>query len=93
MAHHILMLEQVYHRHEDFEVIHWHIDYLHFPISRRADRVSFHRPALPAFLQAVTLENLVVGRTSFDLTLRRHGDDVVLHVNRRRGNAEILMSK
>jgi glycosyltransferase involved in cell wall biosynthesis len=35
LAHHILMLEQVYQRAEDFDIIHFHIDYLHFPLSRR----------------------------------------------------------
>ena len=35
MAHHILMLEQVYHQFNTFDIIHFHIDYLHFPVSRR----------------------------------------------------------
>jgi glycosyltransferase involved in cell wall biosynthesis len=32
---HTLLLEQVFQRQEEFDVIHFHIDYLHFPISRR----------------------------------------------------------
>jgi len=32
---HTLLLEQVFQRYESFDVIHFHIDYLHFPISRR----------------------------------------------------------
>src|SRR5438128_3525433 len=36
MAHHILMLEQVFQRAHEFDVAHFHIDYLHFPLSRRA---------------------------------------------------------
>jgi glycosyltransferase involved in cell wall biosynthesis len=36
MAHHILMMEQVFQRPHEFDVIHFHIDYLHFPLSRRA---------------------------------------------------------
>lgn len=35
MAHHILMLEQVFQRASEFDVVHYHVDYLHFPLSRR----------------------------------------------------------
>jgi glycosyltransferase involved in cell wall biosynthesis len=35
LAHHILMLEKVYEQAEEFDLIHFHIDYLHFPLSRR----------------------------------------------------------
>jgi glycosyltransferase involved in cell wall biosynthesis len=35
LAHHILMLEQVAKRGGDFDVLHFHLDYMHFPISRR----------------------------------------------------------
>ncbi|MGE5446497.1 MAG: glycosyltransferase family 4 protein [Ignavibacteriales bacterium] len=35
MAHHILMLEQVFRGAAQFDIIHFHIDYLHFPLSRR----------------------------------------------------------
>jgi glycosyltransferase involved in cell wall biosynthesis len=34
-AHHIRMLEEVYRRAHQFDIIHFHIDYLHFPASRR----------------------------------------------------------
>lgn len=34
---HTLLLEQVFQRHEEFDVIHFHIDYLHFPMSRRLE--------------------------------------------------------
>ncbi len=37
LAHHILMLETVARRAEEFDVIHYHVDYLHFPLSRRLD--------------------------------------------------------
>ena len=36
LAHHILMLERVLQQADDFDVLHFHIDYLHFPLSRRA---------------------------------------------------------
>lgn len=34
LAHHILMLEQVFSEKDNFDIIHFHIDYLHFPMSR-----------------------------------------------------------
>ena len=36
VAHHILMLEKVMGQAEEFDLIHFHVDYLHFPLSRRA---------------------------------------------------------
>ncbi len=35
LACHLLMLEEVYRRAPEFDVIHFHVDYLHFPLSRR----------------------------------------------------------
>src|ERR1700737_4626293 len=35
VAHHVLMIERVYRRAKEFDLIHFHIDYLHFPVSRR----------------------------------------------------------
>jgi len=35
LAYHFLQLEQVFHLANSFDVIHFHIDYLHFPLSRR----------------------------------------------------------
>ncbi|HEX7236816.1 MAG TPA: glycosyltransferase family 4 protein [Gammaproteobacteria bacterium] len=35
IAHHVLMLERVVQRAASFDVIHYHVDYLHFPYSRR----------------------------------------------------------
>jgi glycosyltransferase involved in cell wall biosynthesis len=45
LAHHVLMLEQVFKHRDEFDVIHFHIDYLHFPWSRRqrvADLTTLH---------------------------------------------------
>jgi glycosyltransferase involved in cell wall biosynthesis len=36
LAHHVLMLECVGRRADAFDILHFHIDYLHFPLSRRA---------------------------------------------------------
>jgi glycosyltransferase involved in cell wall biosynthesis len=35
LAHQILMLEHVFQRAAEFDIIHFHVDYLHFPLSRR----------------------------------------------------------
>jgi glycosyltransferase involved in cell wall biosynthesis len=35
MAHHFVMLESVFQRASEFDIIHFHVDYLHFPLSRR----------------------------------------------------------
>jgi glycosyltransferase involved in cell wall biosynthesis len=36
MAHHVLMLEKIFQRASEFDVLHFHVDYLHYPLSRRA---------------------------------------------------------
>lgn len=38
LAHHLLMLEMVAQRAWEFDLIHYHVDYLHFPLSRRLSR-------------------------------------------------------
>src|SRR5436190_18667262 len=35
MAHHILLLERVFQEVSHFDVVHFHCDYLHYPLSRR----------------------------------------------------------
>jgi glycosyltransferase involved in cell wall biosynthesis len=35
LAHHIVMLEEVFSQKDNFDIVHFHIDYLHFPLSRR----------------------------------------------------------
>ena len=37
LAHHIVLLEEVFQRAPEFDILHFHIDYLHFPLSRRTD--------------------------------------------------------
>lgn len=37
LAHHILMLESLRKRRAEFDVVHFHIDYLHFPLVRECD--------------------------------------------------------
>src|SRR5215211_7118945 len=35
MVHHLVMVEEVVRRRREFDLVHFHIDYLHFPFSRR----------------------------------------------------------
>ena len=37
LAPHFVMMEDVFRRAGDFDLIHFHIDYLHFPLSRRLE--------------------------------------------------------
>ncbi len=37
LAPHMLMTEQVFSHAAQFDLIHWHIDYIHFPLARRSD--------------------------------------------------------
>jgi glycosyltransferase involved in cell wall biosynthesis len=39
LAHHFVMLEEVLERADQFDIIHFHIDYLHFPLSKLSDLV------------------------------------------------------
>lgn len=49
------------------------------------NEILLRKPRLPSFLQEVTLRNLRLGRSTVDLLLRRHGDDVSLQVLRNEG--------
>jgi glycosyltransferase involved in cell wall biosynthesis len=35
MTHHLVMLEQVFRCSDQFDIIHFHVDYMHYPLSRR----------------------------------------------------------
>jgi glycosyltransferase involved in cell wall biosynthesis len=35
LAHHVVMVEAVFRERANFDLVHFHIDYLHFPVSRR----------------------------------------------------------
>ena len=56
IAPHILMLEQVFQRAAAFDLIHFHIDYLHYPFSRRHD--TAHATTLHGRLDIPTLQPL-----------------------------------
>jgi glycosyltransferase involved in cell wall biosynthesis len=37
LAHHIILLEQLRQRQREFDIVHFHLDYLHFPLSRHSN--------------------------------------------------------
>jgi glycogen debranching enzyme len=47
--------------------------------------IRLRNPRLPSFLSEVFMRNLRLGQSSVDLALRRHGEDVALHVMRKEG--------
>jgi glycogen debranching enzyme len=52
----------------------------------RHHEVRFRNPALPPFLDELTLRNLQVGSAAADIKVRRHRDDVSLEILRTRGS-------
>ncbi|HWG78905.1 MAG TPA: amylo-alpha-1,6-glucosidase [Stellaceae bacterium] len=56
-----------------------------------AGEIRFTRPALPDFLDEVTLEHLRMGDVSVDLLFRRYRRDTSLNVLRKAGEAEIVL--
>ena len=55
--------------------------------------VSLTDPRLPAAIDRLTIENLVVGRGTVDLLLVRHGEDVGVNVTRRVGEVRTIVVK
>lgn len=54
LAHHVLMIEKVFAQQDRFDLIHFHCDYLHFPLSRRS-----HTPTLTTLHGRLDLPDLV----------------------------------
>jgi glycogen debranching enzyme len=57
-----------------------------------ADEIRFERPALPEFLDAVTLRGLSVGPHTVDVLIERHGGEVALTVLARSGRTRVVIS-
>lgn len=54
LAHHLVMLERVFARLQEFDIVHFHCDYLHFPLSRR-----HHHPHVTTLHGRLDLPDLV----------------------------------
>jgi glycogen debranching enzyme len=57
-----------------------------------AQQIRFTRPVLPPWLPELQIKNLRLGDASVDLDLRRHHEDVALHVLRRHGDINIVIT-
>ncbi|MPZ55135.1 MAG: amylo-alpha-1,6-glucosidase [Rhizobiales bacterium] len=51
--------------------------------------IKLHNPRLPEFLDEVVLSNLLLGQTSLDLSVHRHGNDISLQVIRSDGHIQV----
>jgi glycosyltransferase involved in cell wall biosynthesis len=54
LAHHVVMLERVVSQDRRFDVVHYHVDYIHFPLSRR-----HHTPQLTTLHGRLDIADLV----------------------------------
>jgi glycogen debranching enzyme len=57
-----------------------------------ARQIRFMQPVLPAWLPQITLTNLRLGEALIDLVLRRSQDGVALHVLRRHGELDLVLT-
>ncbi len=56
---------------------------------QRSNEIRLRNPTLPAFLDEVVLRNLRLGRSSIDLRLRRHKNEVSVDIPRREGGIRV----
>ena len=56
-------------------------------------RICLDRPALPPWLDRLTLRDLRVGTAAVDLVCERYGADVGVHIERREGEVEVVVVK
>jgi glycogen debranching enzyme len=54
-----------------------------------ANEIRLHNPRLPAFLDWVVLRNLRLRKSSVDLMIRRHANDVSVEILERRGRVQV----
>lgn len=57
--------------------------------NRDNNEILLRNPQLPSFLDEVTMHNLRLGRSTVDLMVRRHGNDVSLQVLRNEGQIRV----
>jgi glycogen debranching enzyme len=62
-------------------------------IDEPRSQIRFASPALPSYLDALTIRNLRVGQATVDLVLRQHNGDVAVNLPRREGAVEIMVLK
>ena len=61
-------------------------------LDAEASEIRFERPALPDFVGEIVLRNLRLREASADVRLRGYGGEVVVSVQRRRGQVGVVAS-
>jgi glycogen debranching enzyme len=56
-----------------------------------AREIRFEHPTLPAFIDELRIERLRLGDASVDVHVRRHGDELALNVEERRGDVRVAV--
>lgn len=59
--------------------------------SHEAPHIRFHHPRLPDYINQMWIKGLGFGGNRVDLAIRRHGSDVALHVEARRGELDVAL--
>lgn len=62
-------------------------------IRARESRVCFYYPALPDAVEFVRIRDLRVGQASVDLVLERHAETVLVDIERRSGDLDVVVIK
>jgi len=57
------------------------------------NRLTFHHPVLPWFINELWLKNLQVNEASVDILFRRHGQEVSVYVEKRTGKVDVNVLK
>lgn len=57
LAHHFVLLEEVFARADEFDILHFHVDYLHYPVSQRQQNLH-HITTLHGLLDSPDLKPL-----------------------------------
>ena len=86
LAAHLSMLHEVRRRADEFDVLHFHVDLLHFPLFQDQPertlttlhgRLDVQRPRLPPGVDQVSFRGLEVGGREVDLMFQRSGGHVL----------------
>src|SRR5690606_19321013 len=62
-------------------------------VDARHARIVLDKPMLPSTVQRLAIRDLAIGESSVDLLLANHGEDVSVHLKRRRGDVSVMIEK
>lgn len=62
-------------------------------IKASENKIYFHYPVMPVFLEEIRITHLSIGRATLDLAIRRNEGDVSIHVLKREGYIEVVSVK